>query len=172
MAFVVLGFPSISESNFNWIQSYREENDKLFCNVVNPHFTFVFPINDTNEKQFVDEIHLQTENCSIIDFEISKAIITKDALSDYYHEFLIPDKGYTKIVELHDKLYANKLVKYLRHDIDYIPHIGIGKSKDPNTSTERIKSLRIPIINGKIEELTIAKYENNTVSQIASIRLS
>ncbi len=171
MAFLVLAFPIISEDDFNWIQSYRKANDKLFYDVVNPHFTIVFPTTDLTETIFVDEIYLQAKGLETIEFEINKAILNKDAFSDYYHEFLVPQKGFDDIVKFHDKLYSGKLLPNLRNDIEYIPHIGIGKSKDMNISKRRLDDLNIPTIRGQINELIIANYENNIVSEITSIKL-
>ena len=44
MAYLVLAYPELTSESFDRIQSYRKDNDELFFNVVNPHFTIVFPV--------------------------------------------------------------------------------------------------------------------------------
>jgi 2'-5' RNA ligase len=171
MALLVLAFPRINEKDFSWIQAYRKKNDKLFYDIVNPHFTIVFPVSNISETVFVEEIHERAKEQTIIDFEITNIILNKDAFNEYYHEFLIPGKGNPEIIKLHDILYSKKLISQLRFDIPFIPHIGIGNSKDIAISKKRIDNLRVPLIKGQIKELTIARYENKIVSEIESISL-
>lgn len=40
--------------------------------------------------------------------------------------FLLLKEGNDKAIALHDELYTDILSPYLRRDIEYIPHIGIG----------------------------------------------
>ena len=171
MAFLVLAFPSLNDEYFNWIQSYRRENDSLLYKVVDPHFTVIFPLNEMAKNEFVDEIYRQSEGLRPIDFEINKTILHKDPIEEFYYEFLVPEKGYENIINMHDKLYSEKLLPFLRNDIEYIPHITIGKSRDINKSKYRLKNLITPVIKGQIKELTIANFENNKVSKIAVINL-
>ena len=132
MSLLAISYPELEESDFNWIQLYRKENDDLYYKVVDPHFTLIFPTTNIDEDQFIEEIKNKSKNVHQIEFEIRCATINKDAFSDYYYEFLVPDKGYSDIVKLHDKLYSGILSKCLRLDIDFIPHIGIGDSLESN----------------------------------------
>jgi hypothetical protein len=173
MAYLVIAYPELKKNDFDKIQSYRELNDKLFFNVVKPHFTIVFPVFDKTETEFIDEIKLQTKSIEIITFNIKCSTINKDAFSDYYHSFLVPDEGFSKIIKLHDKLYCDKLKNNLRLDIDFIPHIGIGNSLDKHICKSMVDEWNKNdfSIEGTIKELTVVKYENNTVIKIERIEL-
>ncbi len=170
MSFLVLAFPELSLSESRWLNSYKKTNDEIFS-TVKPHFTIVFAVEEIEEPVFVEEIKQQSINLKAIEFRLNKLLVVKDSFRDYYHEFLVPDKGYSEIKELHDKLYSNKLQQNLRTDIEYIPHITIGSSKDINISKSRNATLNSISISGKIKELTIISYIENTISKIASIRL-
>jgi len=117
MSLLAISYPELEESDFNWIQLYRKENDDLYYKVVDPHFTLIFPTTNIDEDQFIEEIENKSKNVHQIEFEIRCATINKDAFSDYYYEFLVPDKGYSDIVKLHDKLYSGILSKCLRLDM-------------------------------------------------------
>ncbi len=130
MAYLVLSYPVIKDADFELIQHYRKDNDELFYSVVDPHFTIVFPVFDFPEELFINEVTERTKGIKKVDFNLRCATINKDAFKDYYHTFLVPDEGYSKIIKLHDKLYSGKFKNDLRLDLDFIPHIGIGNSKD------------------------------------------
>jgi len=173
MSLLVLAFPVIDAKDIEWIQSWRKKNDKLFYEIVEPHFTIVFAVDDKTEEGFIKEIEEQSKGIRKIEFEIKKAIVHKDEFKEYYHEFLVPEKGYGEIVALHDKLYAGNLVPHLRRDIEYIPHIGIGNSKDKmkcEWDVDDINAQRL-FIKGSIETLTILEYANDEAERIKEIRL-
>src|ERR1044071_10094684 len=104
MSLLVLAFPVLDPKDFDWIQSLRKKNDKL-SEIIAPHFTIVFAVDDITEDEFIKEIEARSKNIPKIEFEIKKAIVHKDEFRDFHHEFLIPEKGYDEIVTLHDRLY-------------------------------------------------------------------
>jgi hypothetical protein len=174
MSFLVLSYPSIRQADFNWIQTYRKKNDELYFNIVDPHFTLVFPVSDRQEEEFTREIEMQARGIKKIDFEINRAIVEKDTFSGYFHEFLVPGKGYEDIVNFHNRLYSKGLYSNLRQDLDYIPHIGIGNSKDIekcNKAISNLNKVNLSIV-GRIEKLTIVQFENNVIYKKKEIRLS
>jgi|ERR1043166_1778763 2'-5' RNA ligase len=173
MSLLVLAYPSISKIDFDWIQSYRKANDKLYYNLVDPHFTIVFPVDDKTEKQFVNEIEKQIASVRKIEFQIKSAAFVKDNFSEYYLEFLIPDLGHDQIVSLHDRLYSEALISNLRLDIAYMPHITVGNSLDINKSKMAIAELndRRLSITGQINSLTVVKYESGSIVNLATFTL-
>ena len=42
MSYLVLAYPKISKSDFDFIQDYRKANDPKYFLLVEPHFTIVF----------------------------------------------------------------------------------------------------------------------------------
>ena len=174
MAYLVLAYPDLTSKNFDQIQNCRKDNDELFFKVVEPHFTIVFPVFNISEDEFVREVKDKSECLTKFDFVIRCATINKDAFSDYYHTFLVPDEGYSRIVKLHDKLYSEKLKDNLRLDIDFIPHIGIGNSKDKFLSKKMVDEWNENefSISGTILRLTVVNYENGIVTKIEDIRLN
>ncbi|MFH1198168.1 MAG: 2'-5' RNA ligase family protein [bacterium] len=174
MSLLTIAYPKLNDEDFLWIQNYREKNDELYFNLVAPHFTIVFPVFDFSSDAFVEEIEAMSKGINQIYFEIKCATINKDSFIPYYHEFLVPDKGFSDIVKLHDKLYSEKLFSNLRMEIDFIPHIGIGNSKEVHVSKKRVDDLNKTgiCISGQITHLDIVFYENNKIEIIKRISLS
>lgn len=173
MAYLVVAYPRISEKDFTWIQKYRSENDPRFFEVVKPHLTLVFPVFDMAKEDFLKEVKSQAVDIKKFDFELNVATINLDFSKEYYHEFLVPEKGYASVVKLHDKLYSGALSKYLRFDIDFIPHVGIGNSADVKELKDRVDSLNSTgiSITGVIDTLDVVEYKDGKVSSIGQIFL-
>ena len=170
MALLVLAFPVLDPKDLESIQSWREKNDELF-DIVEPHFTIVFAVDDEPEEEFIKEIELQTKGVGKIEFEIKRAIVHKDEFRDVYHVFLVPGKGYAEMIELHDKLYSGRLLPHWRRAIEYIPHITIGNSKDRSKCKQAVDELNSKelFIRGRIESLTIADHSNKVVRKIKQL---
>lgn len=173
MAYLVLAYPKLSTEHFDRIQSYRKDNDELFYKVVRPHFTIVFPVVDIPKEEFISEIKDKSVNLAKFDFIIRCATINKDAFSNYFHTFLVPDEGYSRIVKLHDTLYADKLKNNLLLELDFIPHISIGNSMDKYACKKMADEWNETdfTISGSITHLTIVNYENGIVTELEDIEL-
>jgi hypothetical protein len=173
MALLVLAYPQLASEDYNQIQRYRKDNDELFYHVVEPHFTIVFPAFDLPQTDFVEEIREKAQDVPKFDFTIRCATINKDSFSDYFHVFLVPDEGYSRIVRLHDQLYSGKLFDNLRLDIDFVPHIGIANAADKLRCKKMVDAWNAAdfAISGTISTLTIVTYENDTVETIEEVQL-
>lgn len=173
MAYLALAYPTLTSEDFGQIQNFRKDNDDLYFKIVQPHFTFVFPVFDISENEFIREVKIKSAGFTKINFVIRCATINKDSFSDYFHTFLVPDEGYSRIVKLHDKLYSDKLKDNLRLDIDFIPHIGIGNSKDKCLCKKMVDQWNEKefSISGAIIKLTIVKYEKEILTNIGEIEI-
>ncbi len=168
MAYIVIAYPKTSKSDFNWIQNYRKSNDPRYFSVIEPHVTFVFAIGDIDKDSFVTEVERQLIGVKPFDFELKVATINQNDDGKYYHEFLVPDTGYSDIVKLHDKLYSGLFASQQRFDIEYIPHIGIGNSDNAQTSKKRIDDLNTQgvLIGGRIDSITVVEYNDGIITPL------
>lgn len=173
MSYLLLAYPKLSEESFKFIQDYRKINDFKYFNVVKPHFTIVFSTSNFSEDNFIEEVVKQAHGFKKFDFKIKCATINQDDTRTFYHEFLVPDQGYSNVVKLHDKLYSGKFFDNLRFDIDYIPHIGIGNSEDVFVCKKNVDGLNSKnlSIGGLVSVLDIVKYENNTITTLKTVEL-
>ena len=125
-------FPTLSENDFDWIQRFRTKHDIWYASV-NPHFTLVFPCR-LEKTIFINHIRRLAVGVPKFGFTIRCALtVPGNAPGHISHVFLIPDKGFSDIVKLHDRLYTGKLSSLLALEIPFYPHIGIGNSVDLNS---------------------------------------
>jgi hypothetical protein len=172
MALLVIAYPELSSEDFQKIQDFRRSFD-LYYSIVKPHVTFIFPTYTFNKDDFINEVISKSKDTFSIHFEIKCATVNKDSFSDYFHLLLVPDKGYSDIVKLHDKLYCDIFFKELRLDIDFKPHIGIANSYDKLMVKKWADEWNDKDfeINGRINTLTIVDFSNNVVTNLFDIKL-
>lgn len=173
MALLVLAYPEIEQKDFTRIQSIREKNDARYYNIVDPHFTLVFPVNEIPHDKFISHVFSVSRKFSKFYFVLRCAQIVKDTFSNFTDVFLIPEEGYRIFVKLHDALYTGILEKELRLDIPFIPHMGIGNDTDPHECkrlADKINAENIEIF-GAIGKLDIVSYTENSVKTLEQIRL-
>jgi len=151
----------------------RSRHDELYFEVVDPHFTLVFPVFICEESVFIHHVKHIAQAIQPFDFVLRCAVLGDDAFNDYTHVFLAPDEGFSHVVKLHDRLYTGLLEDELRLDIPFIPHIGIANSLDPLDCKDVIDEINAtPLeIRGRVETLDIIWYENNRVGTIEQIIL-
>lgn len=172
MAIVVIAYPKLAKEDFDWIQNFRKKNDELYYEIVKPHFTLVFPVFDGDQGEIEKHVKEISKDLLTFDFVLNKAEENKDAFNDYWHTFLVPEKGYEKIVDMHDKLYTGVLAKELRDDIPFIPHLGAGNSADRSNVERQVLELdKVGLnISGQIDSLDICEYIDKIVT-IEKIKL-
>lgn len=126
MTLAVIAYPTLSQQFYKWMKLIRNTYPELNYESLEPHFTLVFPISEVlNLDTIRDEIHTISQQTKAINFTI-RCTIPMPSHSDDHYVFLVPDEGFSQVVELHDVLYSGIFAKYLRLDIPYIPHITIG----------------------------------------------
>jgi hypothetical protein len=172
MNLCTLAFPTISTSDYEKIQAFRKQND-MYYHVVEPHFVLAFPFDEWELKPYIAEIRKQLQGFQQFGFCIRCAALSRDIFLDLYHIFLIPDEGHSQFTKMFYKLAADRLFPYRALDIDFIPHLGVGNSKDALRGVEMVEAWNREefSITGQITALDIANYENNIVETIERIPL-
>jgi 2'-5' RNA ligase len=160
MKLLAVAYPELSKNDFTLIENYRREHDSLY-DIIRTHFTLVFPVKDFSEKVFTEEIKNQLKEVQPFPFTLRSATINKDAFTENYYAFIVPDEGHSNIIKLHDKLYSGRLSSYHRLDIDFIPHITIGNSTDIKACKKMVDDWNSNDfeITGKISAIDIVNYE-------------
>ena len=77
------------------------------------------------------------------------------------------------MVKLHDKLYSGLLAPKQRLDLDFIPHMGIGNTKDPEECKKLVDEVNELNIHfpGEITTLDVLEYKNNQFKTLEQIDL-
>ncbi len=173
MSLLVLAYPHLEKKDYDWIQSFRSEHDERYYNLVEPHFTVVFPTLDIPEKQFISHVEKAANKFKEFYFVLRCAQIVKDSFSDYIGLFLVPEEGYRIFVRLHDTLYTGILEKELRLDIAFIPHLGIANSIDARKCKKLADEINAknPEIFGTINKLDIISFDSNGIKPLKEIIL-
>jgi hypothetical protein len=168
----VVAYPQLQSADYERIQLFRRNHNTLFS-VIEPHFTLVFAVPDLALEDFTAEVKKHLAGIHTINFCLRCAVINKDSFSNNYDAFLVPDEGHSRIVKLHDQLYADKLSKHHRLDIPYIPHVSIANSPDAQNTKRIVDEWNSEdfAIDGVIMALDIVNYENRVITTLERIDL-
>jgi len=119
---VVRGLVHYPEINTEKIEAFRKKYDPSF-KLIRPHLTIVYSVDQLVSRQvFSSHIEAVLKHWKPFDIELNGFTKSWD------HWLLLTLKeGNDKVIGLHDELYGGILAPYLRTDIQYIPHIGLGE---------------------------------------------
>jgi hypothetical protein len=122
MYYVLLYYPKLDSKTEENIALFRRKYDPL-AGSLKPHIPFVFPVPCSEVEETKLTTHVETVLRNWKPFPIQIRGFTKS----WDHWLLLKlKKGNENAIALHDELYTGILSLYLRKDIEYIPHIGMG----------------------------------------------
>jgi len=173
MSLAVVNYPSLSKADFQWIQSIREKQDKLLFNVVDPHFTFVFPTEIIDLEILSHHIQNVSEQFEPFEFIARCVTVGDPAFLGNAHVFLIPDEGFSNIVKIHDAFYKGPLQSKLRLDLPFVPHIGIASDPSLEVCKKLVDELNAQDfeIRGRVKSFDIIEYDDRGTKTIQKIQL-
>jgi len=173
MSLLALCYPKLAVSDQQFIDAFRQRHDHAYRDVVRPHFTMVFQVDDLSAATFSAHVERIAGPSRSFPFMCRYAMVHNDDTSDDYYVFLVPDEGFSELALLHDSLYTNLLVTKLRLDIPYVPHIGIATLKDPQRCKELADELngRRLRIGGRVDEISVVEYDGKLVTDLHHFRL-
>jgi hypothetical protein len=122
MYYVLLHYPKFDEKTEENIKAFRKKYDP-FADSLKPHIPFIFPVpcGEIEEKKLTEHIETVLKNWRPFQIRIGGFKKSWD-----HWMFLLLNEGNEEAIALHDELYTGALSPYLRKDIEYIPHVGLG----------------------------------------------
>jgi hypothetical protein len=104
------------------IELFRKKHDPTY-KLIRAHITVVFGVDQSvSVKSLSDHVRMVLERWRSFDIELGGFAKSWD-----HWLFLTLTRGNEKVTRLHDELYEGILAPYLRRDIQFIPHIGLGE---------------------------------------------
>jgi len=122
MYYELLYYPRFDRKTGEDIEAFRRKYDP-FADSWKPHIPFIFPVpcNEIEEEKLTEHVETVLRNWKPFPIQIGGFTKSWD-----HWLFLLLKEGNEEAIALHDELYTGILSPYLRRDIEYIPHIGIG----------------------------------------------
>lgn len=172
---LTLAYPKLESRDKHVIAEFRREHDSVYADVVDAHWTMIFPSSSgelTPEEMAAHVSEIASRN-ACIEFVCRYALVYDDDSNEDYYIFLVPDEGFSAISLLHDDLYSGFMRSRLRLDIPYVPHIGIATHKDKDKLYEIAKEWNSfgREIRGAIDTLTLGSYDGKRVENLKHFKL-
>lgn len=170
MNLAVVAFPELQAGAIRWIEAVRETCDPDARRIA-AHFTLVFPF-DLRPGDVHDDIARVASTTVPFDFDIARvSIVDSDGTS---FVFLVPGAGAPEVEALHSRLYAGALRTQLRTDLEFTPHMTLGRSTDRHVAEACAERSRasMPLLSGRIRQLDLVDVDRMPVQSIGSFPLS
>jgi len=128
-AYALVHFPDIDRTRINEL---RDEYDP-YRDLIDVHITVVFPL-PADEQALSEHIESVLRRWSPFTIRLTGLVLSFDQWL-----FLTVREGEDRITRLFEDLYTGLLAPHRRHDIDYVPHVGLGyfgtQEYDPSDPT-------------------------------------
>ena len=118
MYYALVYYPHIKHKGF---QSFRHKYEP-YSELLPEHVPFIYPVPDIIGREKLEK-HIKKVLSSWKPFDVH--FCTLEKTWDHWL-YLGVKEGYHSVVKLHDKLYEGILSPYLRKDLPFNPHIGLG----------------------------------------------
>ena len=118
MYFGLVYYPQIKHKGF---QSFRSKYDP-YSELLPEHVTFIHPVPEIIGRANLEQ-HIEKILSSWKPFKVH--FCTLEKTWDHWL-YMGAREGKNLVIELHDKLYEGILRPYLREDLPFFPHIGLG----------------------------------------------
>jgi 2'-5' RNA ligase len=86
MSNVVLGYPKINQTDFDWIQAIRKTDDRQY-EIVKPHVTFIFPTTKLAEDELATHVRRKVASIKRFNITLSKAVVIEDDSKNSFIRF-------------------------------------------------------------------------------------
>jgi len=167
MYYVLLHYPRFDNKTVENIETFRRKYDP-FADSWKPHMPFIFPVpcDEIEEEKMTEHVETVLKRWKPFSIHIGGFAKSWDHLL-----LLLLRGGNEKAIALHDELYTGVLSPYLRRDIEYIPHIGIGlfvrKDAGYNTLDPKIVDFDAKLYSQALKEAESLKIDGfDTVDRL------
>lgn len=175
--YAVVHYPRLKLTGLN---EFRQRHDP-FAELISEHITLVFPI-----PAMLETVRAHTRSVTQTFQPFDVHITGLSRTWDHWLYLEIQD-GYEQIVDLHDRLYSGPFEEFLRTDLPFEPHVGIGffgkgpyNPLEPDAvklDSEAYESARAEASNlgidasRRVESLTIVRLntDRNTLTNVEEV---
>lgn len=170
MRLAVVAYPQLGPEAAAAIDSFRAHHDPQAYRIA-AHVTLVFPV-EADAAAVVAEVREMAASAEPVEFTLAR-VDDSIGIDGRSYVMLEPTEGRERIEALHDRLYAGVLGGALRRDVEYVPHVTVAVSEDPDAGATLAGDLRAtwePAV-GRIVELTLLDLDADPYRAVEVCRL-
>lgn len=160
MRLAVVAFPELDPEAVAAVESFRARHDPM-AQRIQAHFTLVFPA-EADALSLAAEIRLVAASSAPVDITLAD-ICVSTGIDGRSYVLLESVGGRPSIEKMHDRLYSGMLADQLRYDVEYVPHVTLAVSEDPEEAARLADSLLTSWspVSGRIVELVLLDLEHD-----------
>ena len=168
----VIARPVFDAGTLDRLETIRSAHDP-FHDRIGPHLTFVFGVQKRDADDIAEEVRRLAAGLPAFAFDAAFISVRHDVVTRRFYAGLIPERGVTAMLDLHARLHAGWLRKYLRRDIDFSPHITLARNEDIGVLDALADGLNTDrlTVSGRIASLEVVEIMPTEIASRATIAL-
>jgi len=166
-----IAYPLVSNADAEVLESFRRLHDPQ-ASLIRAHFTLVFACAGVDTNDYLRHVLAVAGQSAPLEFVCRYATLGADHRREQFHQFLVPDEGYSGLSMLHDRLYTGSLATCLEPAVPFIPHITLGSAPDAQAVRQRcaeFNALRLKV-RGRVDALTVVSV-SDSLHEVATFSL-
>lgn len=172
MTTFVIAYPRFGPAARAWVDELRAAFDPQ-SELVAPHVTLVFGTDRLSPTALAAHVRLTASSAHAFECHFREARAVPDADTASTYVFLVPEDGYDRIVELHDRLYEGALAADLRRDVSFVPHVTLARCDDALSARRLVTGLRVEEadLRGLIDRLVVVELRAGILETVEVVML-
>jgi len=174
---MVVAYPQLNSSDYQLIQTTRQQYDENAFTFIKPHFTLVSPCH-ANNRAAIQQTLTRTinEKQKAFPFRLTQAVVSSPkGYHRYWYLFLTPQQGAHEINNLHQVIHQAKLQTLHVKALPFTPHLTIGVFKEEAASQVAADEINHQLANnaiaGIINSVSFITTRNSQANTLENFKL-
>jgi 2'-5' RNA ligase len=128
---MIVAYPELQQSDYQKIQTIRQQYDPNSYAFIKPHFTLLAPCKPDNKEAIQYAISNNLKQQKSFNFSLTKAVASPPkGYHTKWYLFLIPEQGAIELEQLHQAIHQGELQALQQQALPFTPHMTIGVFKE------------------------------------------
>ncbi len=168
----VLAYPSFDTATAARVARFRLANEPTRANLVAPHVTLVFGVDDKHAPGMLTRCRDLAANTRAFTVTFASAQRVYDPFEKTHKLFLICGTGADTLTKLHNGLYTGPLLNEMDPDHPFRPHMTVATQSSGDEIDRLDPGLLGPLpITAQIDALALVKFTRGTLQPVAAVSL-
>lgn len=173
MSLAIVSFPELPADEVSWIEDIRRAHLSSPEADIAPHVTLVFPADLTQDDNLM--MHMLGVAGSTQPFEAVFRIAAPvvDPVNGGWTVQLLPDRGLSKLMRIHNFLYSGPLAEHLNLDVPYVPHLTLARTATGQQAKALCEELNSNVIEveANIVSVDLLRIDGGAITKEAAYEL-
>lgn len=170
----IIAIPDFLPDDVEYIQSLRARHDQYAGAFGAPYLTVVFPVGIAAAPPVIEHVRCVAGALAAFSFSLRCALPVYERASGRTSVYLVPERGFSAMVRVHDLLYCGPLRSALQLDVPFIPHLRVAQFDDAARAkklADRLNDEGVSLL-GTVASLQVIEVDGERFEPLARFELA